>query len=73
MPQIQLPIFPAGIPFATWDKYVDAAKLATIEDERFSKELSFNGKEYALFEDEKTFSQEIANPEIKEKQVLSNY
>ena len=46
----------AEIPFVTWDKYVDTAKLATIESERFNETLIVNNKEYRLFEGEKTFS-----------------
>ena len=46
----------AKIPFVTWDKYVDTAKLATIESERFNETLIVNNKEYRLFEGEKRFS-----------------
>lgn len=60
----------ADIPFATWDKYVDTAKLATIEDARFSQELSFNGKEYALFEDEKAFTFTPQGEDNPEKQTF---
>ena len=51
----------AAIPFATWDKYVNTAELAKIDDTRFSEEITFNGKEYALFEGEKSFSYELEN------------
>jgi hypothetical protein len=46
----------AGIPFVTWDKYVDTSKLADIQPERFSEEIVVNGKQYNIFEGEKEFS-----------------
>lgn len=58
----------AAIPFATWDKYVNAAKLANIDDSRFSEEITFNGKEYALFEGKKSFSYEAENSTKNDKQ-----
>lgn len=45
-----------GIPFVTWDKYVDTAKLAKINSEHFSEEITVNEKKYSLFEGEKEFS-----------------
>jgi transposase len=45
-----------GIPFVTWDKYVDTAKLAKIDSELFGEEITVNGKKYNLFEGEKEFS-----------------
>jgi len=50
-----------SIPFATWDKYVNTAELATIKDTEFNQEITFNGKKYGLFEGEKSFSYEIEN------------
>ena len=44
------------IPFVTWDKYVDAAKLAKLDSEVFCEEITVNGKKYSLFEGEKEFS-----------------
>jgi len=44
-----------GIPFVTWEKHGDAAKLAAFEESRFATEFLFNGKEYGVFEAEKAF------------------
>ena len=44
------------IPFVTWDKYVDTAKLAKLDDKVFCEKITVNGKEYGLFEGEKEFS-----------------
>lgn len=48
-----------AIPFATWDKYVNTAELAKIDEAKFNREITFNDKKYALFEGEKRFSYEI--------------
>lgn len=45
-----------GIPFVTWEKHVDAEKLAAVEADRFHEEFEFNGKQYAVFEEEKDYS-----------------
>ena len=45
-----------GIPFVTWDKYVDTTKLAEIDSKLFFEEIAVNGKQYNLFEGEKEFS-----------------
>jgi len=45
-----------GIPFVTWDKYVDTARLAKIDSKLFCEEITVNGKQYNLFEGEKEFS-----------------
>jgi hypothetical protein len=42
-----------GIPFVTWQKNVDAKEMAAIDDKKFKEEFEFNGKSYAVFEDEK--------------------
>jgi hypothetical protein len=42
-----------GIPFVTWQKNVDAKKIAAIDNKKFKEEFEFNGKSYAVFEDEK--------------------
>ena len=42
-----------GIPFVTWQKNVDAKEMAVIDDKKFKEEFEFNGKSYAVFEDEK--------------------
>jgi hypothetical protein len=39
-----------GIPFVTWDNYVDTAKLAKIDSKLFSEEITVNGGKYGLFE-----------------------
>ncbi len=52
-----------GIPFATWDKYVDTAKLAKLDKELFSEELTVNGKKYSLFEGTKEFSCTLETPD----------
>jgi hypothetical protein len=40
----------------TWDKYVDTARLAKIDNKLFCEEITVNGKQYNLFEGEKEFS-----------------
>ena len=45
-----------GIPFVTWEKHADADKLAALEESRFAAEFIFNGKQYGVFEEEKTFT-----------------
>ena len=45
-----------GICFVTWDKYVKHRLLDEIEDERFTEELEFNGKQYRYFEQTKEFT-----------------
>ena len=42
-----------GIPFVTWQKNVNAKEMAAIDDKKFKEEFEFNGKSYAVFEDEK--------------------
>ncbi|MFV9646540.1 MAG: putative transposase, partial [Desulfobacterales bacterium] len=51
-----------GIPFVTWDKYVDTAKLAKIDSELFCEEIIVNGKKYGLFEGKKEFSCTLETP-----------
>lgn len=45
-----------GTPFVTWEKHADANKLAALEESRFITEFIFNGKQYGVFEEEKTFT-----------------
>jgi hypothetical protein len=45
-----------NIPFATWEKNTDSKKLAELDDDLFTLDLEFNGKQYSLFEGEKHFS-----------------
>ena len=42
-------------PFVTWDKNVDAKRLESIPDERFTRPFQFNGKHYRVLEEEKSF------------------
>jgi len=42
-------------PFVTWDKNVDAKRLESIVDERFTIQFQFNGKHYRVLEEEKIF------------------
>jgi hypothetical protein len=42
-----------GVPFVTWEKNVDAKKLADLEDDQFVEQFAFNGKDYGVFEEEK--------------------
>ena len=46
----------ARVPFVTWDKYVDKGELASIGDDKFTDEFTFNRKKYAVFENTKVFS-----------------
>ena len=45
-----------GIPFVTWEKHVDAAKLAEVDENRFHEEFEFNGKQYGVFEEERDYT-----------------
>ena len=45
-----------GRPFVSWEKNVDAQRLAAIEAKRFDTELTFNDKRYSVFEQPKEFS-----------------
>ncbi|MCK5101971.1 MAG: hypothetical protein KAR17_04120, partial [Cyclobacteriaceae bacterium] len=42
-----------GIAFVTWQKNVDAKEMAAIDDKKYKEQFEFNGKSYAVFEDEK--------------------
>ena len=46
----------AKCPFATWDKNVDHKRLSGIDEDCFTQEFTFNGKQYKVFEEEKNFS-----------------
>ncbi len=61
------------IPFVTWDKYVDTAKLATIESKCFKEKLIVNNKEYRLFEGEKTFSYTLETLDDEGKQQKQKF
>ncbi len=45
-----------NIPFVTWEKNIDSKKLAELDNDLFTVDLEFNGKQYSLFEGEKHFS-----------------
>ena len=51
------------IPFVTWDKYVDTAKLSKLDKELFCDEITVNGKKYNVFEGEKAFTCTLGSPE----------
>jgi len=51
-----------GIPFVTWEKHVDAAKLAGVSVDRFQEEFEFNGKHYRVFEEEKSYIHTSEDP-----------
>jgi len=45
-----------GRPFVSWQKNVDAQRLAAIEAQRFTTDFTFNAKRYSVFEQPKAFS-----------------
>ena len=45
-----------GRPFVSWQKNVDAQRLAAIEAQRFATDFTFNAKHYSVFEQPKAFS-----------------
>ncbi len=42
-----------GKPFVSWEKHVDAQRLAAIEAQRFATDFTFNAKQYSVFEQPK--------------------
>ena len=58
------------IPFVTWEKHTNKSKLSTIADEKFSEAFTHCGKEYRVFEGEKSFSVEIGNCDKKETKTF---
>jgi len=48
--------------FVTWEKHVDTNKLASLDDSLFIKGLTYNGKPYSLFEEDKKFTYKPDNP-----------
>jgi hypothetical protein len=52
-----------GIAFVTWEKYANAVELAAIDDDKFEGHFEFNGKQYSIFEEQKTFVYRPINPE----------
>jgi hypothetical protein len=45
-----------GRPFVSWEKNLDAQRLAAIEAQRFATDFTFNAKQYSVFEQPKEFS-----------------
>jgi hypothetical protein len=45
-----------SIPFVTWEKHADSARLDVMEEIRFPTEFIFNGKQYGVGEEEKVIS-----------------
>ena len=45
-----------GRAFVSWEKNVDAKRLAAIEAQRFATDFTFNAKQYSVFEQPKEFS-----------------
>jgi len=45
--------------FVTWEKYIDIEKLEALQAERFDEKFQLNGKEYRIFEGEKTFTYKL--------------
>ena len=56
------------IPFVTWEKNVDSKKVSELEDALFTEKFEFCGKEYAIFEDEKSFTYDPEEPDEKTHQ-----
>lgn len=57
--------------FVTWEKNVDAKKLAALDDSLFIKDLTYNDKCYSLFEEDKLFSYSPDNAdEVKHEFTL---
>ena len=54
------------IPFVTWEKHIDTKKLEAFDDQHFKEEFEFNGKEYRVFEGEKTFTYTPENASCRE-------
>lgn len=44
----------AQTPFVTWEKHIDTKKLEAVEDDKFDIKFELNGKQYAVFEGEKS-------------------
>jgi len=57
-------------PFVTWDKNVDSEHLPGIDDKSFTLEITFNGKSYSVFEEEKTFCHTADNETEPHKLTL---
>ena len=54
----------ADQPFVTWDKHVNSSKLSELDEGVFSTKFTFNEKEYAVFEVEKSFTHKFDDGEI---------
>lgn len=45
-----------GTPFVTWEKHANRERLAALEAERFAHTFTLNGKDYAVFEEDKAMT-----------------
>jgi len=59
-----------NIPFVTWEKHIDKSKLSAIADEKFSETFTHCGKEYRVFEGEKSFSVDIGKNDEQETKTF---
>jgi hypothetical protein len=58
------------IPFVTWEKNTDAAKLAELPEDKFTQEFELNDKKYSVFEEDKEFTF-IPEDQEAEKQTFT--
>ncbi len=54
-----------NIPFVTWEKNVDTKKLNALSDNCFNESFKLNGKEYSVFEGEKSMVAEQTDDKSK--------
>jgi hypothetical protein len=54
------------IPFVTWEKYIDAKIIESLDPNLFEEEFEFNGKVYRVFEGEKDFTHTLENGSSRE-------
>ena len=59
-----------NISFVTWEKHIDKSKLSAIADEKFSETFTHCGKEYRVFEGEKSFSVDIGKNDEQETKTF---
>jgi hypothetical protein len=60
-----------NIPFATWEKHIDKSKLSALDDGQFTESFTLNGKEYRVFEGEKSFSVDIKESGVIKEKTFS--
>jgi hypothetical protein len=56
----------SGTPFVTWEKNADRKMLAAVDEKKFTEEFELNGKDYGVFEKEKSFSFTSDEPDAVE-------